>query len=116
MPIERPRPQQRRIDTGHAGDDAQLTQMSEQMHLVTPRRWTHFVFFPDEATARAVGAELEAEWQVDVLAAPDGSGWTLQLTRDAVQVSALAVKHARRDFSAMAQSRGGEYDGWRAWL
>lgn len=82
MPIERPRPQQRRIDTGHADDDAQLTQMSEQMHLVTP----------------------------------DGSGWTLQVTRDAVQVSAIAVKHARRDFSAMAQRRGGEYDGWRAWL
>ena len=116
MPIERPRPQQRRIDTGHAGDDAQLTRMSEQMHLVTPRRWTHFLFFPDEATARTVGAELEAEWQVDVLASPDGSGWTLQLTRDAVQVSAIAVKHARRDFAAMAQNRGGEYDGWRAWL
>jgi hypothetical protein len=116
MPLERPRPPQRPFDTGHAGDDEQLTLMSNQMHLVTPRRWTHFLFFPDEATTRAVGAELESEWQVDVLAAPDGSGWTLQLTKDSVQVSALAVKHARRDFSELAQGRGGEYDGWRAWL
>lgn len=116
MPIERPRPPQRPFDTGHARDDEQLTQMSEQRHLVTPRRWTHFLFFPDEAVAHAVGAERGVEWQIDVLATPDGSGWTLQLTRDAVQVSALAVKQARADFTVLAQSRGGEYDGWRAWL
>lgn len=116
MPLERPRPPQRPFDTGHTGDDEQLRLMSDQMHLVTPRRWTHFLFFPDEAIARSVGAELQHEWQTDLLASPDGAGWTLQLTRESVQVSALAVKHARRDFTALATSLGGEYDGWRAWL
>ena len=115
MPIERPRPATRRIDTGHAGDDEQLTLMQEESHLATPRRWTHFLFFGDEATAHEVGAQLENDWQVDVLPSPDGSGWTLQLTRESVQVSALAVITARRELTALAESHRGEYDGWRAW-
>lgn len=116
MPIERRLRRPDAIDTGHAGDDAQLTQMQEVAHLVTPRRWTHFLFFGDESTAREVGASLEDDWQIDVLAAPDGSGWTLQLTCDSVRVSPLAVARARAEFTALATSHGGEYDGWRAWL
>ena len=116
MPIERPRPPQGVIDTGHAGDDAQLREMQAQAHLVTPRRWSHFLFFPDEPTAREVGAELETDWEVDVLPTPDGSGWTLGLTRTGVTVSDRAVKQARAEFTALCAARGGEYDGWRAWI
>lgn len=90
--------------------------MQAQAHLVTPRRWSHFLFFPDEQVAHDVGEELANDWEIDVLPTPDGSGWTLSLTRTGVTVSDRAVRLARAELTELCAARGGEYDGWRAWI
>ena len=51
MPVERQRPPPAAFDTGHPGDDAQLEALAIEAHLVVPRRWTHFLYFTEEARA-----------------------------------------------------------------
>lgn len=115
MPLERARPVQA-SDTGHPGDDALLRQMAQEASLITPRRWTHFLFFPDRDAALAVADALAGEWDIDLLASPDDTGWTVQATRQPVQVGPIAVTRARAELTDLAARHGGEYDGWRAWV
>ena len=116
MPVERPRPPRAPFDTGHPGDDAQLEAMAIEAHLVVPRRWTHFLHFAELTDARAAMEILAAHWEVDLLASPDGTGWTVQPARDDARLSALEVRKTRRELTAVAADHHGEYDGWRAWL
>ena len=113
----RDRPAQvRPFNTGHAGDDARLEALSDTQPLSVPRRWSHFLHFPDEATALLIAERLEPEWQTTVLPSPAGEGWTVQALKDGVVVSPPAVTSTRTDFTELAASLGGAYDGWQAWV
>ncbi|NYG07474.1 hypothetical protein BJ986_001961 [Phycicoccus badiiscoriae] len=68
------------FDTGHAGDDQTLTQLSQMSGLTAPRRWVHYPYFADEAGVReAAGVVAAAGWELQNVAesAAGGPDWVV---------------------------------------
>lgn len=106
------------FDTGHAGDDQLLAQLSQMSDPSAPRHWVHYLYFADEAAARsaalAVGA---AGWELQQLAesATGGPEWVVIAERHGAITTPETVREARAFFEGVAaQWPGAEYDGWEA--
>lgn len=123
MPLfsRRPRPSQNRtFHTGHAGDDELLGIIAEQSDLSAPRHWVHYLYFPDERSARSWSQSIEsAGWSLRTVAraAVDDGSWVVIPERHDVVLSPDAVRDARVYFDSIAaQVDGADYDGWEASL
>ncbi|UTT61936.1 ribonuclease E inhibitor RraB [Microcella humidisoli] len=120
-PTRRQKPPSRSaFSTGHAGDDQLLEILSERSDLASPRHWVHFLYFPDESSARTAAASVEeAGWALQAVqpAATDNGDWIVIAERHDAVVSPDAVMEARISFeSIVAAHPGADYDGWEASL
>jgi hypothetical protein len=106
----------RPFNTGNADDDARLEALTDIEPLSVPRRWSHFLHFGDEAMADTIAQGLEGEWQTNVVPSPAADGWTLQAIKEGVVLTEANVTEARAELTTLAQSLGGRYDGWLAWV
>lgn len=106
------------FDTGHAGDDQLLAQLSKMSDLSAPRHWVHYLYFANEEAARGAAASVSAAgWQLQEVAesAAGGPEWVVIAEKQGVVTSPDAVRGARTFFEGVArQWPGGDYDGWEA--
>lgn len=84
--------------------------------LTQARHVRHYVYVPDESTARvAAAAAGEAGWQVEVREPlPGRTEWLVLSQRQGYVLSPAAVAEGRVFFDALAANHSGEYDGWEA--
>ncbi len=106
--------------TGHPGDDTLLQQIAKHSDLAAPRHWVHYLYFPNEETARAAAQVVEAAaWSLQEVAesASGGPDWVVIAERHDALTTPSEVHAARVFFEAVASTNGpGEYDGWEASL
>lgn len=106
--------------TGHPGDDRLLQRIAQQSSLTARRHWLHYLYFPDEPSARSAAEVIRrAGWDLhEVDVAADGSeSWVVIAEKQAAVTDAESVRAARTFFEGVAASApGGEYDGWEASL
>jgi len=94
-------------------DESVLVQLKKAgSDLSKPHKIEFFLYFPSQSVAeRAALRVREAGFQVEVRRAPKGNDWLCFATKTMVpELSAL--QEIRRDFSSLAASLKGEYDGW----
>ncbi|WP_329376103.1 ribonuclease E inhibitor RraB [Streptomyces sp. NBC_01483] len=72
--------------------------------------YTHWAYFPDEASARGCAEEL-ADYVTRVRKAAEGSEWLLLAGRD-VAIDDLVERHG--EVEAIVTRHGGHYDGGEA--
>lgn len=102
------------LTSGDAIDDEILADVARRSDIQAPRDWGHYLYFPDEATARRAAVDVvQAGWSIATLEPSDGPPrqWLLVAERHAVTTHA-AVREARLFFTALAEHVGGDYDGW----
>ena len=85
--------------------------------VTEPRHVLHYLYLPDQGSAdRAAGEAAARGFEVTVREPlpqyPDQ--WTLVCERHDVVVDPETVRDSTDYFEALAQSHGGEYDGWEA--
>ncbi len=106
--------------TGHPGDDQLLATIAARSDLTSPRHWVHYLYFPDEASARKAAESIAASgWKLQYVerAATDDGQWIVVPERHDVVVSPALVEETRVYFEAVAaRVPGAEYDGWEASL
>jgi hypothetical protein len=94
--------------------DSRFIEQLRKMGFATfdPYPVDFFFDLPDEQACREVTEELELEqFSVDSRYEPDTGRWSLHAHRTLrLQVEQMKAYTIR--FNAMAQSRGGRYDGW----
>jgi hypothetical protein len=102
-----------RLPTNADPDEAVLKSLAEvgsdasKLHLVE-----FFLYFAREADATSAGAEIAKKgFQVKLAEAADHSTWRVVAAKTLFpELSAL--QEIRVDFTALASSLNGEYDGW----
>jgi hypothetical protein len=82
--------------------------------LSEPRDWVHFVYFPDEASARAASERIAAAgWSVAVK--PSGAEWYVAADQQNVLVDDARLGEAVRFFEGIiAETFGAQWDGYEA--
>ncbi|MBT1545410.1 ribonuclease E inhibitor RraB [Curtobacterium aurantiacum] len=82
--------------------------------LSEPRDWVHFVYFPDEVSARAASARIAATgWNVAVK--PSGAEWYVAADQQNVLVDDTRLGEAVRFFEGItAETSGAQWDGYEA--
>lgn len=70
------------------------------------------LYFPDESAARRVGAQLNAQG-FDVSIDEGEEDWAVEATKTMVP-DADEITKVGKSLRALAESEGGEYDGWGA--
>jgi regulator of RNase E activity RraB len=94
-------------------DESVLVQLKKAgSDLSKPHKIEFFLYFPSQSVAdRAALRIREAGFQVEVRRAAKGNDWLCFATKTMVpELSSL--QQIRRDFSSLAASLKGEYDGW----
>ena len=83
--------------------------------LTKARHVIHFLYFDDEARARAAGEQIgEAGYETTVRPPVEGiEQWSVRAETHRV-VSSVTVEAFRTWFERVASEHGGEYDGWEA--
>lgn len=80
--------------------------------LSKPHEMEFFMYFPDEDSANAAAADIrEQGFAVEVRPAGDGSEWLCFATMTMVPTYEDIVAIGR-EFNTVAESYGGQYDGW----
>lgn len=107
--------------SGNAADDLTLQQIVEHGgDLKDTRHWVHFLYFPDESTARdAAGSIKDSGWDLQNVdrAATDDGQWIVISEQHDVIVNAQSVREARGFFERVVGGvPGANYDGWEASL
>lgn len=97
-----------------ASDEDALTELMQVSDVTLPHVIKHFLYFPSDETAKMAGASLR-ERGFDV---NDGLGticgsWAV-LAMSMVVPSLNNICELRALLSALADTLGGEYDGWEA--
>ena len=94
-------------------DQAVLVQLKKAgSDLSKPHNIEFFVYFPDELRALKAEPKIkELGFQVDVRPAAKGTDW-LCFSKKTMVPELAALQRIRRDLASVAQSLGGEYDGW----
>lgn len=86
--------------------------------LTLTRHWVHYLYFADEAAARAAAEVVQAAgWYLQEVSesAAGGPEWVVIAEKYSAVTSPEAVREARLFFEAVAQQwPGGNYDGWEA--
>ncbi|MDT0234772.1 ribonuclease E inhibitor RraB [Curtobacterium flaccumfaciens] len=82
--------------------------------LSEPRDWVHFVYFPDEGTARAASDQIAAAgWNVAVK--PSGAEWYVAADQQNVLVDDARLGEAVQFFASItAETPGAQWDGYEA--
>ena len=94
-------------------DESVLIQLKKAgSDLSKPHKIEFFLYFPSHSVAERAALRIrEAGFQVEVRRAAKGNDWLCFATKMIVpELSAL--QQIRRDFSSLAASLKGEYDGW----
>lgn len=82
--------------------------------LSKPHEMEFFLYFPDEVSANAAAADIRKQgFAVEVWPPKDGSEWLCFATKTMVPTYEDIVAIGR-EFNTIAESYGGEYDGWGA--
>jgi len=106
-----------RDSSGNADDDQTLAQVVQHgADLAEPRHWVHYLYFNDEAGARAAAETISAAgWELRrVGESPVNDGtWSVVVEKNNVIVSPEAVHQARQFFEGLP---GVDYDGWEVSL
>ena len=83
--------------------------------LTKPRHVIHFVYFATESSARSAAEAIgEASWKTVVEAPTETSAEWCVKADDHRIVGPDTVAAFRAWFQGVAQTHGGEYDGWEA--
>lgn len=73
---------------------------------------SHYLYFPSEAAAREAAATLEEEgYKTEVQPGADNKNWLTLATQD-LAPTVQAIASTRSEMESLADSLGGEYDGW----
>lgn len=98
--------------TGHEPGDLTLTEISKVSDLAEPREWIHYLYMPDEDSARtAIDVLVEQGWSAEFNTV---DGVCVVATQQDVVLRPEVVRQARALFERLAADLGGEYDGWEA--
>ena len=83
--------------------------------LSRPRHIIHFLLFADEADARTAEEEIgQGSWSTRIEPPTETlAEWSLRVDGDRI-VGAETIAAFRAQFEQLAESHGGEYDGWEA--
>ncbi|WP_439691433.1 ribonuclease E inhibitor RraB [Curtobacterium sp. SP.BCo] len=82
--------------------------------LSQPRDWVHFVYFPDEGSARAASERIAAVGST-VAVKPSGAEWYVAADQQNVLVDDARLGEAVRIFvSIIAETPGAQWDGYEA--
>jgi regulator of RNase E activity RraB len=94
-------------------DESVLIQLKKaESDLSRPHKIEFFLYFPSQSVAEQAALRIrEAGFQVEVRRAAKGNDWLCFATKTMVpELSAL--QEIRGEFSSLAASLKGEYDGW----
>ncbi len=81
-------------------------------NLSKPHDVEFFLYFPSKAVAEQAASKVRAAgFVVEVRPAAKGDDWLCFATRQMVPDFG-ALEQIRKDFTVLAASLGGEYDGW----
>ena len=85
-------------------------------NLSEARQVRHYLYLPDERSARDCALELSGTgWDVDVREPLAGSDeWSVVCDRSGYVLLPEAVAEDRALFEQLAESHAGQYDGWEA--
>lgn len=105
--------------SGHAGDDAVLHEMVKfGAELTEPRHWVHYLYFPDEDSARSAAESIRSEgWGLQRVdqAADNQDSWVVIAEAHGVIVNPDSAREARGFFErVVAGDPRADYDGWEA--
>jgi len=94
-------------------DESVLVQLKKAgSDLSKPHKIEFFLYFPSRSVAERAGLRIrEAGFQVEVRRAAKGNDWLCFATK-AMVPELSALQQIRCDFSSLASSLKGEYDGW----
>ena len=97
----------------HEGDQAVLDRLRELgSDLRLPRRVDYYFYFPSQAAAEKAAEALRAGgYEVKVRLGAYDVNW-LALATNQIVVSAAMIARVRAGMESLANSLGGEYDGW----
>lgn len=102
------------------GDQQVLKQLRKLgANLSRPREITHFLYFPTQVAAEQASHQLRGEgYMIDVRPAANAADtppnpWLME-ARVVSVVDESTVQPMRQKFEELAESGGGEYDGWEA--
>jgi regulator of RNase E activity RraB len=77
-----------------------------------PHKIEFFLYFPTKSSATEVASTIRKLWfGVDVAPAAQGTQWLCSATKTMIP-ELPALQKIRREFTALADTKGGEYDGW----
>jgi hypothetical protein len=107
-------------DRPEKGDQQVLKQLRRLgANLSRPREIIHFLYFPTQVAAERASHHLRGEgYMIDVRPAANAADnppnpWLMEARVIAV-VDESTVQPMRQKFEDLAESGGGEYDGWEA--
>ena len=81
-------------------------------NLSKPHKIEFFLYFKSQASAEAVAPTIKnSGFNVEVRQAAQGTDWLCLATKTMIPELATLQK-IRRDFTAITDANGGEYDGW----
>ena len=105
----------RRKLTAEEGDQLVLEQLeSLGADLSQPREVRHYLYFPAETAASEVADALATEgFTIEKDRGADGRSW-LVLAIQTMVPTPESIAALRTRLTAVADERGGEYDGWEA--
>ncbi len=94
-------------------DESVLIQLHKaNSNLSKPHNIEFFIYFPTKSTAEEFAAQIEAKgFQVEVKSAAKGNEWLCFATKNLIP-ELETLQEIRIHFDKLAESLGGEYDGW----
>ncbi len=94
-------------------DESVLIQLKKAgSDLSKPHKIEFFIYFPTQAASEQAAPRIRADgFQVEVRPAAKGNDWLCFTTKTMIP-KLSALQQIRRDFSSLASSLGGDYDGW----
>jgi regulator of RNase E activity RraB len=94
-------------------DQAVLQQLKKAgSDLSKPHEIEFFLYFPSQSIADSAAVQIKAAgFEVEVRPAGRGADWLCYAKKTMVP-ELTALQKIRRDFNAIASSKGGQYDGW----
>lgn len=97
-----------------SNDQVALDQLSQFSDRSQTHTILHYLYFPKKDAAKKVAQQLRTEgFEIEDRMGADGINWLVLASHDIVP-SAEAIAATRETMEQLAESLGGEYDGWEA--
>lgn len=95
------------------GDASTLAELARAgSDLGRPHQIEFYLYLPTESAAAGVAEDLRREGFTVEVRRADGAGDWLALSTREMLPELAALRHWRQRLTALAESRGGAYDGW----